>query len=102
MLRIQEWVFSGCTVWPYSKETELGRSDLEASPSAGKDWDSLSAMLRMEVCPYSYFRWCRYFRGPSQSVTCYDRCVLSEGYKNYFKDQGLMNPQPNFLFFSYS
>ena len=80
MLRIQEWVFSGCTVWPYSKETELGRSDLEASPSAGKDWDSLSAMLRMEVCPYSYFRWCRYFRGPSQSVTCYDRCVLSEGY----------------------
>ena len=94
-------MFSGCTVQPYSKETELGRSDLEASLSACKDWHSLSAMLCMEVCPYSYFRWCRYFRGPSLAVTCYDRCVLSKGYKYYFKDQCLMNSQSNFLFFSY-
>ena len=29
-------MFSGCTVPPDSKETELGSSDKEASPSAGK------------------------------------------------------------------
>ena len=30
-------MFSGCTVSPDSKETELGSSDQEASPSAGKN-----------------------------------------------------------------
>ena len=30
-------MFSGCTVLPDSKETELGSSDQEASPSAGKN-----------------------------------------------------------------
>ena len=30
-------MFSGCTVLPDSKETELGGSDQEASPSAGKN-----------------------------------------------------------------
>ena len=69
-------MFSGCTVQPYSKETELGRSDLEASLSAGKDWDSLSAMLCMEVCPYSYFRWCRYFRGPWASFATTDEFLV--------------------------
>ena len=29
-------MFSGCTVPPDSKETELGSSDQEASPSVGK------------------------------------------------------------------
>ena len=29
-------MFSGCTVLPDSKETKLGSSDQEASPSAGK------------------------------------------------------------------
>ena len=36
-LRIQEYVFSGSTVPPNSKETELGSSYQEASPSAGKN-----------------------------------------------------------------
>ena len=36
-LRIQEKVFSGCTVPPDSKETELGSNDQEASLSAGKN-----------------------------------------------------------------
>ena len=36
-MRIQEKVFSGCTVPPDSKETKLGSSDQEASPSAGKN-----------------------------------------------------------------
>ena len=35
-LRIHEYKFSGCIVLPDSKETELGSSDQEASPSAGK------------------------------------------------------------------
>ena len=30
-------MFSGCTVPPDSKETELGSSNQEASPSAGKN-----------------------------------------------------------------
>ena len=30
-------MFSGCTVLPDSKETKLGSSDQEASPSAGKN-----------------------------------------------------------------
>ena len=30
-------MFSGCTVLPDSKETELGSSDQEASPSASKN-----------------------------------------------------------------
>ena len=36
-LRLQEYVFSGCNVPPDSKETKLGNSNREASPSAGKN-----------------------------------------------------------------
>ena len=36
-LRIQEYALSGCTVPPDSRETEIGSSDQEASPSAGKN-----------------------------------------------------------------
>ena len=32
---------------------------------------------------------------------CYDRWILSEGHKNYFKDWCLMNSQPTFLFLNY-
>ena len=34
------------------------------------------------------------------SVICYNRQVLYEGHKNYFKNWCLMNSQPTFLFFS--
>ena len=34
------------------------------------------------------------------SVICYDRWVLSEGHKNYFRNWCLMNLQPAFLLFS--
>ena len=57
-LRIRELVFSGCTVPPDSKDTELGSSDQEASPSAGKNTRVvLVPCSRMEVHPYSYFWW---------------------------------------------
>ena len=49
-------MFSGCTVPPDSKETELGSSDQETSPSAGKTTGVvLVPCSRMEVHPYSYF-----------------------------------------------
>ena len=64
-LRIREQVFSGCTVPSDSKETEVGSSDQEASPSAGKNTGVvLVPCSRMEVRPYSFFRWCGYFWGP--------------------------------------
>ena len=36
-MRLHEHVFSGCNVFPDSKETELESGDQEASPSAGKN-----------------------------------------------------------------
>ena len=54
----------GCAVLPDTKETELGSSDQEASPSAGKNiGEVLVPCSRMEVHPYSYFCWCGYFLG---------------------------------------
>ena len=47
---------------PDSKETELGSSDHEASPSAGKNTSIVSVLCsHMEVHPYSYFCLCGYF-----------------------------------------
>ena len=43
-------MFSGCTVLPVSKESELGSSDQEASTSAGKNTGIVSVpCLPMEV-----------------------------------------------------
>ena len=51
-------MFSGGTVPPDSKEIELGSSNQEASPSAGKNTGVvLVSCWGMEVRPYSYFRW---------------------------------------------
>ena len=44
------------------KDTKLGSNNQEPSPSAGKNTGvNLAPCLCMEVHPYSYFRWCRYF-----------------------------------------
>ena len=49
---------------PDIKENELGRSDQEASPSAGKNIGVvLLPCSRMEMRPYSYFWWRGYFWG---------------------------------------
>ena len=49
-------MFSGCTVPPDSKETELAGSDQEAFSSAGKNTGvALVPCLCMEVRPYNYF-----------------------------------------------
>ena len=72
-LRIQEEVFSGCTVLPDSKETELGGSDQEASPASGKNTGVVLVPCScMEVRPCSYFQWCEYFRGPWVSFVMTD------------------------------
>ena len=58
---------------PDSKETELGSSDHEASPSAGKNTGVvLVSCSRMEVCLYSFSQWCGYFRGPWMSFVTTD------------------------------
>ena len=50
-------MFSGYTLQPDSKETELGSSDQEASLSTGKNTEVvLVPCSRMEVRSYSYFR----------------------------------------------
>ena len=55
-------MFSDRTVAPDSKETELGSSDQEASPSAGKNTGVVLVPCScIEVRPYSYFRLCGYF-----------------------------------------
>ena len=55
-------MFSGSTVPLDSQLTELGSSDQEASPSAGKNTSViLVPCSRMEVHLYSYFWWCGYF-----------------------------------------
>ena len=72
-LRILEYLFSGCTVPPDSKETKVGSSDQEASPSADKNTGVvLVPCLHMEVFPDSYFRWCGYFWGPRVSFVMTD------------------------------
>ena len=43
-------MFSGCTVSPDSKETELESSDQEASPSAGKNTEIVSVACRAWKC----------------------------------------------------
>ena len=72
-LRIQEQVFSGCTVPPDSKEIKLGNTCQEASLSPGKNARVvLLPCLWMEVHPYSYFQWCGYFWGPWVSFVTTD------------------------------
>ena len=71
-LRIQEPVLSGWTVLPDSKETKLGSSYKEASPSAGKNTGVVLVPCCSWNCPSSYFRWCGYFWGPWVSFVMID------------------------------
>ena len=57
-------MFSGYTVLPDSKETELESSNQEASPLADKNTGVVLVPCScMEACPYSCFWWCGYFGG---------------------------------------
>ena len=66
-------MFSGCTVPPNSKETELGSSGQEASPSAGKKTrGSFSAMFAHGSASLQLFPVVWIFL-KSLGVICYDR-----------------------------
>ena len=65
-------MFSGCTVPPDGRETKLGSNDLDTSPSAGKNARVFLCHVTHEVCHYSYFQWCGYFRGPWVSLFTID------------------------------
>ena len=82
-----------CAAW--YEETELGSSDLEAFPSAGKSTGVVSvpySLMEVFLFPVVWI----FLR--SLGVICYDRWFLSESHKNYFKDWCLMNSKPTFLF----
>ena len=61
--------------------------------------NSFSALSRMEVCPYSYFRWWGYFRGPWVSFVTTDK--FSMRVTKITSRIGVMNLQPTFLFLTY-
>ena len=90
-------MFFGCTEPSDSKGTKLWNSNQEAFPSAGKNTGIvLVPRLLMEVHPYSSLWWCGYLY-KSVGVICYDRWILSEDHKYYFKNWCLMNSHPTFL-----
>ena len=99
--RIQEEVFSNCPVPPGSKDTELGSSKHEVSPSTGKNTGAFLAPCCCWKCvPIQLFT-VMWIISRSLSVIWYNRWVLSEGLKVYFKDWCFLNSQPNFLFLNY-
>ena len=75
-------MFSSCTVPPNKKVEQLGSSNQEASPSAGKITGIVLVTCRACKYPYRYFRRREFFGGPWLSLL---RRVPSEGLKNYFK-----------------
>ena len=59
---------------PDSKETKLGSSDQEVSPSAGENTGVVFVPCsRMEVHPYSYFQWRGYISGRWVSFVTTDK-----------------------------
>ena len=71
-------MLSGCTVLPVTKKTKSGSRNQEVSPEAGKkDRVVLVSYLQMELRPYSYFQWYRYFSGPCLSFVMTDEFSVS-------------------------
>ena len=72
-------MLSGCTVLPDSKDTKLGSSNQEASPSAGKNSGIVLVPWHAWKCVPTTFRWCEYFQCPWMSFVMTG--ILSEGHK---------------------
>ena len=69
-------------------EPELGSSNQEASPSAGKNAGVvLVPCLCMQVHLYSYFQWCGYFWGPLLPFVMADVFSLRV-IRDYFRNWG--------------
>ena len=83
-------MFSSWTVPPDSTETELGSSEQEASPSAGKYTGVAGRIAHFAHGNVSLKLFPLVWRIPrSLGIICYDRCVLSEGHKKLL--QGLVS-----------
>ena len=84
-------MFSGCTVPSHCKETIIGSKDHKASPSACKN----TGLVLVLFCAWKCAP--KAISGGvdiSELPGChYDRSVLSESHKIYFKDWCLMNSQ---------
>ena len=65
-----------------------------------KNWGSFSAIFAQGIAFQQLFLVKRIFQR-SLHVISSDSWVLSEGHKNYFKDECLMNSQPTFLLLTY-
>ena len=84
--RIQKWVLSSCTLMPDSKQTKLGGSNQEVSPSADKS-TRVILLSRCEwkgVCLYNYFPMVWIFLR-SFDLICYTRWVLNDNHENYLR-----------------
>ena len=85
---------------PDNKETKLGCSDREASPSAGKNTGVVLVPCRAWKCVPTAI-------SGGVDISEVPRCPLlrqmslSEGRKNYFKDWCFINSQSTFLFLTY-
>ena len=90
----------GCAVPSDSKETKLGRSHQESSPSAGNNTGVVLVPISAWKCIPTAISVVWIFPR-SLGVICYNRWVLSEGHKNYLKDCCLINSQSTFLFLIY-
>ena len=85
-LTIQNQVFSGCTVLPHNKETELGNSDQEASPLTGKSTGIDLVPCNVWKCvPTAISSGVEISKVPG----CHFLQLMSS--QNYFKDWCLLN-----------
>ena len=79
-------MFSGCTVVPDRKETKLGSSDQDVSPSAGKN-------MKVDLLPCGTWKCVPTVISGVVDISEVPGCsgVLSEVRKNYFKGWCFMN-----------
>ena len=87
-------MFSSCTVPPNKKGEQLGSSNQEASPSAGKTTGIVLVTCRACKYPYRYFRRREFFGGPwlsllRQTSSQWGSQKLLQGF-----DRCLMNLKP--------
>ena len=98
-LRMQK-LFSGCTVLPDSKVTNLESSNQEASPSRVKNTGVVVVPCHAWKCVRTAISG-GVDISKVLSVVCFSRWAPSEGQKSYFKDWCLINLQSNFLYLTY-
>ena len=87
-------MFSGCTVPPHSKKTELGRRDQEVSLLAGKNTEIVIVPCRLWKCvPKAVF----------VGATCYNKLVCRKSQKKTPSKIGVFGPHnlPFLIFTSF-